>query len=391
MESLPVPRLRRGLPAERRVLLETATRVSLNSSAATNWDDLADVMVENAFGTFCVPLGVVPNCLVDGRLVHIALATEEPSVVAAASYATALISKEGGFSTDFTEPITSAYVYVEGVDATGLAELRERTESLADELRPLFGAMEARGGGPRGVTVDSLSDGTVRVGIRVDVRDAMGANAVNSAAEHLRGPIERISGGVVLMAILTNASTERLASASFRIPVARLSRAANTGAENARRIVRANEIADLDTERAVTHNKGIMNGVSGLALATGNDTRAVAAAIHAWASRTGRYRPLTEYRIQADALVGRIRLPVPFATVGGAVSIHPVARDALHLMGDPDSGFLSRCAAALGLAQNFAALFALVSEGIQGGHMRLHARRLAYMAGATVRTETESP
>jgi hydroxymethylglutaryl-CoA reductase len=226
---------------------------------------------------------------------------------------------------------------------------------------------------------------TVRVDIRVDVRDAMGANILNTAAESLRPVLEAESGGVSLMAILSNAALDRTAGASFAIPAWRLARAipeGMTALEAARRIALASDIAQEDPTRAVTHNKGIMNGITSLALATMNDARAVEAAAHAWASRDGSYRGLSTFRVQDDALIGELSLPLPFATVGGAIDLHPAAQASLRILGSPDANRLSRIAAALGLAQNLAALLALTTYGIQHGHMRLHAARVAWRAGA---------
>jgi hydroxymethylglutaryl-CoA reductase len=227
--------------------------------------------------------------------------------------------------------------------------------------------------------------GILRVDVLMDVRDAMGANVLNTVAESLRAPLEQWSGGQCLMCILSNAARQRRALAGFSLPVERLRAVAGsayTPEQVARRIVRAGELARDDDERAVTHNKGIMNGISSLALATMNDTRAVEAAAHAWACRDGRYRSLSDYRLRDGRLEGRLELPLAFGTVGGAVSFHPASRLALRLLGNPDSAGLARIGAALGLAQNLAALLALVTGGIQRGHMRYHAARLAYKAGA---------
>jgi hydroxymethylglutaryl-CoA reductase len=225
----------------------------------------------------------------------------------------------------------------------------------------------------------------VRVQFSVDVQDAMGANILNTAAESLKPKLESISGGKALMAILSNAAAERRAGARFSLPLKKLSplgRAGFSAPEIGRRIVLACTVAGEDESRAVTHNKGIMNGITSLALATGNDARAIEAAAHAWAGRTGRYRPLSRFSVSEGALTGELELPLAFASVGGAVGFHPATRLCLKLLGTPDGRSLARLAAAVGLVQNFAALLALVTEGIQKGHMKLHATRLAYLAGA---------
>jgi hydroxymethylglutaryl-CoA reductase len=226
------------------------------------------------------------------------------------------------------------------------------------------------------------------VEVHVDVRDAQGANRLNGLAEELRRPLERMTGGVVVMGILSNAARNRLAGARFSVPVSalRTGERSITGEETARRIALAACIAAEDESRAVTHNKGIMNGITALALATGNDTRAIEAGAHAYAARGDGYAPLSSFRVEDDRLHGELELPLALATVGGAVGFHPVSRLALRILGEPDSPRLGRIAAAVGLAQNFAALQALVSEGIQRGHMRLHAARLAFQAGARGQT-----
>jgi hydroxymethylglutaryl-CoA reductase len=231
------------------------------------------------------------------------------------------------------------------------------------------------------------------VGLKIDVRDAMGANALNTAAENLKSELERLCGGGTVMCILSNAARDRRAGARFALPVSKLSAlgpGGMAGAEVARRIVLASRIAAEDEQRAVTHNKGIMNGISAVVLATMNDTRAVEAAAHAWAARSGRCQPLSRYtlrdgsggRAEEQALEGEIELPLAVGSLGGAVGFHPASRLALRLLGFPDARRLSRIIAAVGLAQNFAAVLALVTGGIQRGHMKLHAARLAYQAGA---------
>jgi hydroxymethylglutaryl-CoA reductase len=231
------------------------------------------------------------------------------------------------------------------------------------------------------------------VELKIDVRDAMGANALNTASESVRPELERLSGGGAVMCILSNAARDRRAGARFTLPVSRLSPLGPEGmggAEVARRIVLASRIAAEDEQRAVTHNKGIMNGISAVVLATMNDTRAVEAAAHTWAARSGHCRPLSRYglkggsarRPEEQILEGEIELPLAVGSLGGSVGFHPASRLALKILGFPDARRLSRIMAAVGLAQNFAAVLALVTGGIQRGHMKLHAARLAYLAGA---------
>ncbi len=357
---------------------------------------LADVMVEAAVGILPAPLGLAAGFLVDGRELAVPMAVEEPSVIAAASFAARLVRRGGGFSTWATDPVMRAQVFLEKVPPGGELRVAPREAELRERLEVLQASLRARGGGYCGLEVARLPEtDLVRIDLLIDVRDAMGANILNTAAEHLRPRLEELTGGKALMGILSNASRERRAGARFALPLELLrvrvsgEEGGGTGqgvaaasAEAARRIVLAAELAREDPSRAVTHNKGIMNGISALALATMNDTRAIEAAAHAWAAKDGRYRGLGRYSFDGQTLEGSLELPLPFAAVGGAVGFHPASRLALDILGHPDGPGLARIAAAVGLAQNFAALLALVTGGIQRGHMKLHAARVAYQAGA---------
>lgn len=347
--------------------------------AETPMLELAEAMVESAVGILPIPLGIASGFLIDGTVYDIPLATEEPSVIAAASYAARIIARGGGFVTESEPPVMTAQVYLTGVSPEGETALDRSEDAIRDAVSGVLKGMESRGGGYRGFDVARLSE-FVRVQLYVDVRDAMGANLLNTAAETLRPVLSRISGGESVMAILSNAAQSRRARASFDVSVDLLARAGFEGLESAKRIEAGCRIAALDPSRAVTHNKGIMNGISGLALATGNDTRGLEAAVHSYAARTGVYCPLSSFEVRGDRLHGEIDLPLPLATVGGAVSFHPVAKLCLRLLGSPRATELARIAAALGLAQNFAAIYALVTEGIQRGHMAKHANRVAWQA-----------
>jgi hydroxymethylglutaryl-CoA reductase len=340
---------------------------------------LADRFVENAVGWLSVPLGVVSGLVVNGLSHEVPVATEEPSVIAAASYAASLAARAGGFTAGAADPVMRAQVFLEGAHADAELRLQSHRPELEAHLRGLLESMEKRGGGLRGLSLAWLEDGLAVVRIDVDVRDALGANRLNTLAEAMSSPLAGALGGSKLMAILSNDASLRPAWAEVRLPFALLSktaiRADLTGPEMARRMAAGSRLAQLDPQRAVTHNKGIMNGITGLALATGNDTRALEAAAHAAASASGQYRGLSQWTVDGDFLVGRLEIPLPLATVGGALTAHPGARLALQLLGEPDAPALCGIAAALGLAQNFAALFALTGEGIQKGHMKLHARR----------------
>ena len=386
-----LPAAARTLPiAERRALVQRTFGLSPEDWFATGESpdllELSDIMVESAVGCAPIPLGIAEGFLIDGEEVSVPMAVEEPSVIAAASFAARLVRRDGGFTTWASDPVMRAQIYLERVNAEGEARLGGCGEMVRAALAPGLASMDRRGGGYRGMSVARLPEtGAVRVEISVDVRDAMGANLLNTAAESLRPLLEKESGGTTLMAILTNEARERTAGASFSVPVSRLGPglpAGMSGEEAARRIVAASAIAQEDPGRAVTHNKGIMNGITSLALATMNDTRAIEAAAHAWAARSGRYCGLSRFTVANGALSGELSLPLAFATVGGAVGFHPASRASLRILGDPDARRLARIAAALGLAQNLAALRALVTRGIQHGHMRYHSARLAWNAGA---------
>jgi hydroxymethylglutaryl-CoA reductase len=348
--------------------------------------ELSDVMVEAAVGCMPVPLGVATGFLIDGVEVAIPLAVEEPSVISAATFAARLTRRDGGFTSWASEPLMTAQVFLENVDGQGLLKLHDCGPRIRSVLSGELASLERRGGGYRRTEATRLpQSGIVRVDIVVDVRDAMGANRLNSVAERVRPELEKASGGRAVMAILSNEARERLAGARFSIPAERLAIGLPPGMdapEAARRIAAASTIAQEDPSRAVTHNKGIMNGIASLALATMNDTRAIEAAAHAWACRSGRYRGLSTFTADGGVLQGTLELPLPFATVGGSVDFHPASRASLAILGRPDAPRLARIAAALGLAQNLAALLALVTHGIPHGHMRYHAARLAWRAGA---------
>lgn len=354
------------------------------SKGSSDTQALADTMIESAIGIMPVPLGLATGFTIDGDSYDIPFATEEPSVVAAATYAASIVG-ESGFETWATEPIMLAQIFLERTGPAAEQRIAAAEEELKALLKTQLASLQRRGGGYRGLRTTRLAGcGLLQVDVYIDVRDAMGANLLNTAAEAAQLLLERLSGGRTLMSILSNQSALRRAGARFLLPEERLSHAARgmDPREVARRIVLASELAQESPERAVTHNKGIMNGISALTLATGNDTRAVEAAAHAWSARSSQVRGLSRYRLQGRRLEGWLELPLPLATVGGAVGTHPVSRTALDILGRPDGTELARIAAAVGLAQNFAALLALVSGGLQRGHMKLHAARLAYQAGA---------
>lgn len=350
----------------------------------------ADGMIENVIGTFELPLGVATNFTVNGRDYLVPMAVEEPSVVAAASYMAKLARAGGGFTASSTAPIMRAQIQILGLgDPFGARALllahRDELIALANSRDSMLVEL---GGGCKDIEIEVFATSPIGpmtvMHLLVDVRDSMGANAVNSMAERLAPRVEEISGGQVRLRILSNLADRRVVTASVRVPAEALSTKAHDGADVARRIVEACALALIDPYRAATHNKGIMNGIDPVVLATGNDWRAIEAGAHAYAARSGRYTSLSTWEVGAgDALVGTLELPMALGIVGGATRTHPAAQAALKLMGIGSAQELAEVTAAVGLAQNMAALRALATEGIQRGHMALHARNIAITAGAT--------
>ncbi|MGL4648859.1 MAG: hydroxymethylglutaryl-CoA reductase, degradative [Caldilineaceae bacterium] len=389
----------------------------------------ADKMVENVVGRYSLPLGIATNFLLNGEDFLVPMVIEEPSVVAAVSFAARLARTGGGFRTGSSEPIMVAQVQLLDVPDADVAAARimaARAELL--DLADTSPTIRRLGGGPRGISVRRLpqtpTGPMLIVHLHVDVRDAMGANVVNTAAEAIAPVLERLSGGRALLRILTNLTDERRAWAAVTIPARAFANEDFDGAEVVANIAHANAFAVADPYRAATHNKGILNGVDAVALATGNDWRAIEAGAHAWAAREGRYKALTDWRVLEGpaqhpvpplpvahapvahgtmavagsglqttgsgptydgpwpALYGRLEMPLSVGTVGGATRTHPVAPLALRVLGNPGARKLAEVMVAVGLAQNLAALRALATEGIQRGHMSLHARQVAVAAGA---------
>ncbi|MFH1404015.1 MAG: hydroxymethylglutaryl-CoA reductase, degradative [Candidatus Altiarchaeota archaeon] len=342
----------------------------------------SDRMIENVVGLFSLPLGVATNFLINGRDYLIPMATEEPSVVAAASNAAKMARGSGGFTVESGDQLMIGQIQVVGVDPGEAGEKvlagEEGLLELANQQDPVLVKF---GGGARRIearSIDTKEGPMLVVHVIVDVRDAMGANAVNTMCEALAPEIESLTGGEAILRIISNYAVERVVKASALFPAEKLG-----GDRVVERILKAYALADADVHRAVTHNKGIMNGISAVVRATGNDTRAVEAGCHAYACRDGRYRSLTRHMINGDGdLEASIEVPIAVGIIGGATKSHPVAHAALKIMGVKSAGELSGIIAAVGLAQNLAALRALSDEGIQKGHMGLHARNIAVMAGA---------
>jgi hydroxymethylglutaryl-CoA reductase len=345
--------------------------------------DQADKMVENVIGMFQVPLGIATNFVIDGREVLVPMATEEPSVIAAASNGAKMAREKGGFRTSSTGPVMRAQIQTVGIaDPFGArAEILLHKEELMKAANDKDPMLVKFGGGVLDIeayVVESRVGPMVVAHLIVDCRDAMGANAVNTMAESLAPQIEQITGGRVYLRIISNLADKRLARAKAVFKAEGIG-----GPEVVDGIIQAAALAEVDPYRAATHNKGIMNGVTAVVLATGNDTRAVESGAHAYAAVSGCYRSLTRYEKNKDGdLVGTIELPVAIGLVGGATRVHPVAKSAVKILGVKTADELSRIIAAVGLSQNFAALRALASEGIQRGHMSLHAKNVAVQAGA---------
>jgi hydroxymethylglutaryl-CoA reductase len=346
--------------------------------------ELADRMIENVVGAIPIPLGIAVNFLINGRDYLIPMAIEEPSVVAAASYAAKMARSKGGFFTSSTAPIMIGQIQAVGIrDPYGakmaiLAAKNDITKK-ANEQDPMLVSV---GGGAKDLEVkviETHSGPMVVTELYVDCRDAMGANAVNSMAEAVAPMIERITHGKVYMRIISNLAVKRLVRAWVVIAKEEVG---GEGVVNG--IVEAYNFAAADPFRAATHNKGILNGIIGVVIATGNDHRAVEAGAHAYAARPGHYGPLTVWEKNEDGdLVGSVELPMAVGIIGGATKVHPVAKVALKILGAKTANELGEVMAAVGLAQNLGALRALAHEGIQRGHMSLHARNIAITAGAT--------
>ncbi len=362
----------------------TDEEVKLLQSTGSLELDLADRMIENVVGAIPIPLGIAVNFLINGKDYLIPMAIEEPSVVAAASYAAKMARIKGGFFTSSTEPIMIGQIQTVDVQDPYLARmaiLAARKEILqkANEQDPLLVSV---GGGAKDLEVKVIHASTgpmVITELLVDCRDAMGANAVNTMVEAVAPLIEKITHGRVYLRIISNLATKRLARAWTVV-----AKEAVGGEEVVDGILEAYAFAAADPYRAATHNKGILNGVIGVVIATCNDHRAVEAGAHAYAARSGHYSPLTVWEKNKDGdLVGSLELPMAVGIVGGATKVHPIARIALKILGVKTASELGEVMAAVGLAQNLGALRALAHEGIQRGHMSLHARNVAIMAGAS--------
>ncbi|WNG23580.1 hydroxymethylglutaryl-CoA reductase, degradative [Cystobacter fuscus] len=352
---------------------------------------LANQMIENAVGTFSLPLGLGLNLQINGRDYLVPMAVEEPSVVAAVSFASKLVREAGGFSAEADEPIMIGQVqltrYGDPTEATKkILAAKEALLALANSFHP---SMVKRGGGCKDIEVRVLpapegprGEPLLVVHLIIDTREAMGANLINTMAEGVAPLLEQLTGGKVFLRILSNLADRRLARATCRVPVELLADFDIPGAAIAEGIYQASRFALADPYRAATHNKGIMNGIDSAAIAAGQDWRAIEAGAHAFACRDGQYRPLSTWHVDDGHLVGRIEIPMALGLVGGPIKVHPGVQVNMKLLRVESARELSRVFAAVGLAQNFAAVRVLGSVGIQKGHMALHARCVAVTAGA---------
>ncbi|GAP21495.1 3-hydroxy-3-methylglutaryl-CoA reductase [Leptolinea tardivitalis] len=349
----------------------------------------ADKMVENAIGIYSLPMGIAQNFVVNGRKVWVPMVVEEPSVVAGASFMARLARAGGGFFASADEPCMIGQMQILGLPDLEKARklLLDHGAELLDEAARIDPVLQELGGGPREMEIRIVEDSPIGpfmvLHIILDVRDAMGANAVNTACERLAPRVEALTGGRVHLRILSNLADRRLARARVTIPVSELAFDGYSGEQVRDGIIEAWAFAAVDPYRAATHNKGIMNGVDAVVIATGNDWRAVEAGAHAFAARSGRYTSLSTWGQDKDgSLVGSLEMPMAVGIVGGATRVHPGAKAAVKLLGVQTARELAEIIVSVGLAQNMAALRALATEGIQRGHMTLHARQVAAAAGA---------
>lgn len=392
-----IPGFYRLPPEQRLSTLESRTELGESDRSSFGKDalelDVADLMIENVIGTFALPLGVGINFQINGNDVLVPMVVEEPSVVAAVSNMAKLARGAGGFLATTDDSVMIGQIQLmptENADDT--AELLEAAlPMLMEKGAGVHPRLEARGGGLRGMEVRKVvydepgetPETLVVLHFYLDCVDAMGANMVNTLAETLAPYIREVTGAQIGLRILSNLADRRIARAEVRIPPELLDQKDIPGSEVAERIASAYRFAYADPHRAATHNKGIMNGIDSVALATGNDWRAIEAGAHAYAARTGQYRSLTSWKIDSNGhLHGLIEVPIQVGVVGGPIRVHPTVRSNLKILNITRASQLAEVMAAVGLAQNLGALRALATEGIQQGHMRMHARSVAATAGA---------
>ena len=343
----------------------------------------ADKMVENSFGTFSLPLGVATNFKINSKDFLVPMAIEEPSVIAAASKAAKLARPKGGFTVTADESFSIGQIQVLNVDIdNAISKIKENSLEILDLANSKSNTLSKMGKGAKEITYKKLEtdfEPMLIVELLIDVGDAMGANVTNTMCEEVSPLIEKLTGGKTLLRILSNYSTRRMVRAA-----AIFEKESVGGRKVVDNMIHAYQFAKHDVYRAVTHNKGIMNGIIAVANATGQDSRAIEAAANAYASRSGQYRSLSEWTRDPDGnLVGMLEIPLSVGIVGGIINVHPVAKICSKILGVESAKEMACVIAATGLAQNFSAMMALATDGIQKGHMRLHARNLASAAGAS--------
>lgn len=351
-------------------------------------EEVANSLIENVIGQGALPVGLLPRIIVDDKEYVVPMMVEEPSVVAAASYGAKLVNQSGGFKTISSERLMIGQIVFDDVEDTGtlansIYQIESQIHQIADEAYP---SIKARGGGYQRIEIDTFPNHRLlSLKVFVDTKDAMGANMLNTILEAITAHLKvKFSNQNVLMSILSNHATASVVKVQGEIDIEDLHRGERSGEEVAQRMERASVLAQVDIHRAATHNKGVMNGIHAVVLATGNDTRGVEASAHAYASKDGHYRGIAtwEYDRSRNKLVGTIEVPMTLATVGGGTKVLPIAKASLNLLNVENAQELGQVVAAVGLAQNFSACRALVSEGIQQGHMSLQYKSLAIVVGA---------
>ena len=379
-ERLELLRAQALLSPEKQTSLEQDEQVSLA---------VADQLSENVVGTFSLPYSIIPELLVNDQDYTVPYVTEEPSVVAAASYASKIIKRAGGFTAQVHERqmIGQVALYQVADPEQAQEKIASKKAELLELANQAYPSIVKRGGGARDLHVEQIKGETdfLVVYLHVDTQEAMGANMLNTMLEALKPVLQELSQGQSLMGILSNYATDSLVTASCRIAFRYLSPQRDQGREIAEKIALASQFAQVDPYRAATHNKGIFNGIDAILISTGNDWRAIEAGAHAFASRDGRYQGLSQWTLdmEREELVGEMTLPMPVATKGGSIGLNPRVALSHELLGNPSAKELAQIIVSIGLAQNFAALKALVSTGIQQGHMKLQAKSLALLAGAS--------
>ena len=347
--------------------------------------ETSNQMAENGIGTFALPFSIAPNFIVDGKDYAVPMVTEEPSVVAGCSYAAKIIGKSGGFTTEIlNRKMIGQVALYEILDFdNAISMVLENKNKLLKIANDAYPSIVARGGGAIDIEVRNIDEFLV-VYLIADVKEAMGANILNTMLEAIKTPLENITNGKSLMAILSNYATESLVKAKCEVNIKLLSSSMEKSIETAKKIELASKFAKLDVYRATTHNKGIFNGIDAVVIATGNDWRAIEAGGNAFAAKNGKYEGLTTWTFDEseNKLKGELTLPMPIASVGGSIGLNPSVKAAFNILGNPNAKTLASIITSVGLAQNFAAIKALVTTGIQHGHMKLQARSLALLAGA---------